>query len=157
MVLFARDDIHHIQDTELKLLYAILKKIRIPPVQELVKRWLNTFSTTTPIMCSSLITRHAASVDALDGPNAIYIATPRIFVNEAYLIQAHNLKHGNIRNELVYFFPGYTNEIPLPNQDLRLYMSQSLTFTLVEKEEARRSYVSCRPSQRRTRQDKTPA
>ena len=66
MVIFARDDVHHVQDIELKVLYAILKEIQIAPVQELVKHWLNSFKTTTPIMCMSLITRLVASVDALD-------------------------------------------------------------------------------------------
>ena len=32
MVIFARDDTHHIHDMELKLLYAILKKIKVAPV-----------------------------------------------------------------------------------------------------------------------------
>ena len=37
--IFARDDVHHVQEIELKILYAILKKIWIAPIQEIVKHW----------------------------------------------------------------------------------------------------------------------
>ena len=40
---------------------------------------------------------------------------------------------------LSYYFPGYTNEIQLPNPVLALYNSPSLTFTLIEREGGRRT------------------
>ena len=53
-------------------------------------------------------------------------------------MQGHHLKYDDVEN-LVFFFPGYTNEIPLPNLKLSLYKSPSLTFTLVEEETCRSS------------------
>ena len=67
-------------------------------------------------------------------------------------MQGHHLKHDDAGN-LVFFFPGYTNEIPLPNLELSLYKSSELTFTLVEQEEARRSSISRRATRSRTRNE----
>ena len=67
-------------------------------------------------------------------------------------MQGHHLKYGDAGN-LVFFFPGYTNEIPLPNLELSLYKSSELTFALVEQEEARRSSVSCKATRSRARDE----
>ena len=79
-----------------------------------------------------------------------YISTPCIDIEEHYLMQGHHLKYDDAGNA-VFFFPGYTNEIPLPNPGHSLYKSSSLTFTLVEQEEARRSSVSRRGTRSRAR------
>ena len=81
-----------------------------------------------------------------------YISTPRIDIDEHYLIQGHYLKYDDAGN-LVFFFLGYTNEIPLPNPGLSLYKSPSLTVTLVEQEEAHRSSVSHRATRSRARDE----
>ena len=67
-------------------------------------------------------------------------------------MQGHHLKYNAIGN-LVFFFPGYTNEIPLPNPELRLYKSPELTFSLVAQEEARRSSVSGRLTKSKARNE----
>ena len=95
------------------------------------------------ISCTSLVTHIAASIGALDGQDVTDISTPHIKIDEHYLMQGHHLKYVDAGN-LVFFFLGYTNEIPLPNPGFYLYKSLSLTFTLVEQEEARRSSVSHR-------------
>jgi hypothetical protein len=77
----------------------------------------------------------------MEGQDVVYILTPRIIINENYLMQGHHLKY-NTASKLVYFFTGYTNEIPLPNLELCLYKSPALTFALVPQEEARKNYVS---------------
>jgi len=66
------------------------------------------------------------------------------------LMQGHPLKY-DVAGNLVFFFLGYTNEIPLPNPGFSLYKSPSLTFTLVEQEEALRSFVSRRGTRSRAR------
>ena len=98
------------------------------------------------------MTRIATSIGALDGQDVTYISTPRIDINEHYLVQGHHLKHDDTRN-LVFFFPGYTNEIPLPNLELRLYKSSELTFPLVPQEEARRSSTSGRMTRSRAKNE----
>ena len=91
----------------------------------------------------SLVTRIATSIGALDGQDVTYISTPRISINEHYLMQGHHLKYDDAWN-LVFFFLRYKNEIMLSNPKLSLNKSSELTFTLVEQEEAHRSSVSRR-------------
>jgi hypothetical protein len=73
MTLFARDDIRFVHHAELQLLYAILKKTRVAPVKEMFNHWIDTIKASTAISCTSLVTRIASSVDALDGQNDIHL------------------------------------------------------------------------------------
>jgi hypothetical protein len=114
MTLFARQDIRFVYHAEMQLLYVMLKKIKAALVKEMFKHWSETFKATTSISCTSLVTRIATSIGALDRQDVTYISTPCININEHYLMQGHHLKHDDAGN-LVFFFPGYTNEIPLPN------------------------------------------
>ena len=66
------------------------------------------------------MTHIAANIGALDGQDVTYISTPRIDIDEHYLMQGHHLKYDDVGN-LVFFFLGYTNEIPLPNLGFSLY------------------------------------
>ena len=108
MTLFARQDIRFVYHVELQILYAMLKKTKIAPVKEMFKHWLETFKASTSISCTSLVTRIAASIGALDGKDVTYISTPRIKIDEHYLMQGHHLKYDEAGN-LVFFFLGYTN------------------------------------------------
>jgi hypothetical protein len=130
----------------------MLKKIKIAPVKEMFKHWLETFNASTSISCMSLVTRIAANIGALDGQDVTYISTPRIDIDKHYLMQGHHLKYDDAGN-LVFFFPRYTNKIPLPNLGFSLHKSPSLTFTLVEQEEASRSFVSHRGTRSRARDE----
>jgi hypothetical protein len=94
------------------LLYAILKKTKVALVKEMFNHQIDTIKASTPISCTSLVTQLATSVDALDEQNVIYITTPRIKVNECFLMQGHHLKNDDAGN-LVFYFPGYAIEIPL--------------------------------------------
>ena len=58
-----------------------------------------------------------------------YIEMPRSFIDENYLVFGHTLKHARDRS-LIFFYPGYTNEIRLPNLDYYLYNCRSLTIEL---------------------------
>jgi hypothetical protein len=60
MTLFARDDIHYAHHVELQLLYAILKNTKVAPVKEIFNHWIDTIKASTPISCTSLVTRLAA-------------------------------------------------------------------------------------------------
>jgi hypothetical protein len=152
MTLFARNDIHLVFHAEMKLLYAIHKKTKVAPIKEIFNHWIDTIRPSTAISCSSLVTRIAASVDALDGKNVTYISTPCIKINEHFLMQGHHLKYDDAGN-LVFYFSRYTNEIQLPNLELLLYKSPTLTFTLVEQEEAHRNLASRRSTWSRKRNE----
>ena len=109
----------------MQILYAMLKNIKIAPVKEFFKHWLEKFKASTSISCTSLVTHIAVDIGAFDGQDVTYISTPRINIDEHYLMQGHHLKYDDAGN-LVFFFLGYTNEISFPNLELSLYKSPSL-------------------------------
>ena len=104
MTLFSRQDIRVVHNTEMQILYAMIKKIKIAPVKEIFKHWLDTLKLfSTSISCTSLVTRTATSVGAMEDRDVVYILTSRIIINEHYLLQGHHLKH-NASGQLVFFF-----------------------------------------------------
>ena len=65
-------------------------------------------------------------------------------IDEAYLVQGHTLKKSP-DDSLIFFSPGYANEIPLPNAGYHLYNYRLLTIPLVPQEESRRHSISGLP------------
>jgi hypothetical protein len=59
ITLFPRDDVKPVRNDELMILHAMVNKIKISPVQAMIKQWLRNFKMTGPIECTSLITRIA--------------------------------------------------------------------------------------------------
>ena len=99
-------------------------------MQVLVKQWLLNFKMTGPIECTSLITRITTRISALEGNSIPFIEGDRAYIDEEYLIQGHTLKKGP-NDSLIFFYMGYTNEIPLPNAEFHLYNCHLLTIPLV--------------------------
>ena len=91
--LFPREDVRLVRNDELKILYAMVKKIRVSPIKPMIAQWLEHFKMTGPIKCTSLITRIASKVRALDGAPVPFIQTPHTIIDEAHLVQGHTLKH----------------------------------------------------------------
>ena len=85
------------------------------------------FKMTGPIECTSLINRIATRIGALVGNFIPFIEGDRTYIDKAYLIQRHTLKKGP-NDSLIFFYLGYTNEIPLPNAEFHLYNFHSLTI-----------------------------
>jgi hypothetical protein len=137
ITLFPRDDVRPVRNDELIILYAMVNKIKISPAQALVKQWLSNFKMMGPIECTSLITRIPTHVGALEGNFIPFIEGNRAYIDEAYLIQGHTHKKG-LDDSWIFFFMGYTNEIPLPNAEFHLYNCCSLTIPLVPREGGRR-------------------
>jgi hypothetical protein len=75
---------------------------------------------TGPIECTSLITCIATRIGALERNSIPFIEGNREYIDEDYLIQGHTLKKGP-NDSLIFFYMGYTNEIPLPNAEFHLY------------------------------------
>ena len=135
MTLFPRYDPRIVHINEMRLLYAMIKKIKVAPVEEIVEHMLGLFTNfSTSISCTSLVSQIANGVGALNDRHVPYLTTPRLIVDLQFLCQGHHLKHDEEGN-IVHFFSGYANEIWLPNSEFCLYNFQSLTFTLVPLEE----------------------
>jgi hypothetical protein len=90
------------------------------------------------IECTFLISRIITNIGIMQGLNMPSISNRRTQVDEAYLTQGHILKKDS-DDSLVFFYPGHTNQIQLPNPDFRLYDQGPLTVPL---EEPCRSSVS---------------
>ena len=126
---FPIDDVQTVRMDELRILYAMVNKIKIALVQEIVRQWLGNFQMSGPVECTSLVTRIATSLGMLNWARFSFTTTPRPSIDLAYLVQGHTLKSAP-DGSIVSFFPGYVNEIPLPNLGLRLYKSHDYTFEL---------------------------
>ena len=128
----------------------MVNKIKIAPVQEMVRQWLGNFRMVGPVECTSLVTRIATRLGVLNWAQITYITTPRPKIDLANLVQGHTLKSA-LDGSVIFFFPGYVNEIPFPNMGLRLYKSRGFTFELQPIEAPRRSSVSGRMTRSRSR------
>ena len=93
----------------------------------MIRKWSENVKCTAPTECTSLITRIAKGLGVLSHDQIAYISAPRTYVDESYLVQGHILKHG-VDGSLIFFFPGCTNEIPLPNPGYHLYNCLELTI-----------------------------
>ena len=94
ITLFPRDDPRPVRNDELKILYAMVNKIRVSPARAMVKQWLTNFRMTGPIECTSLVTCIASNMGILDRNPVSFIEEPRVMIDEAYLVQSHILKKG---------------------------------------------------------------
>ena len=115
-------------------MFAMVRKIKIAPVKCMIRQWLESIKFSAPVECTSLITRIAKGLGVVSDQIA-FISAARPRIDEAYLVQGHILKHG-ADESLVYFFPGCTNEIPLPNAGYHLYNCHELTIPLQTIEES---------------------
>ena len=113
ITLFPRDDVRPVRNVELLILYAMVNKIKIYPAQALVRQWLSNFKMTGPVKCTSLITRIATRIGALEGNSIPFIEGDHAYIDEAYVIQGHTLKKGP-NDSLIFFYLGFTNEIRCP-------------------------------------------
>ena len=144
MTLFPTSIVRWVTAVELKLLYALVIKAKVAPIMEMIHHMRDVIRQSGPITCTSLITRIANAVGALDGEDIEYIPTPRAIIDLAYMAQGHHLTHDKEKNEIHYIFPGFINRILLPNQGLYLYKCHIYTFELKTKEQARREKLEKR-------------
>lgn len=144
MTFFPAGKVRWVHTFELKLLYAIVHKIKVAPVKEIYSHWLDSVKKSYSIGYTSLITRIADAVGALDGENLEFIPIPRSICDFQVLNQGHTLKKDNATGGICFFFPGYANKIQLPNPDLHLYNCGALTFDLKTAEEMRREELAAR-------------
>ena len=140
ITLFPRDDPRPVRNDELKILYAMVNKIRVSPARAMVKQWLTNFKMTGPTECTSLVTRIVSNMGILEGNPIPFIEDDRVLIDEFYLVQGHTLKK-ILNDSLVFFSLGCSNEIPLPNAGYHLYNCRSLTIPLIPQEVARRHSV----------------
>lgn len=127
---FPRLDVQALRIDDLRLLYAMVHKIRVSPVKLLVAYWQSVFSRDGSIKFTSLITRIADTINLLSGAHQfLYIAKARGLITEEYFIQAHMLKRGP-RCSLRMIYHVHIAKVLLACERLQLYRVCQLTFDL---------------------------
>ena len=127
--MFPRPDTCPVRIDDLKLLYAVVKWAKVSPVKFIVRHWLEVFSLTGDVECTSLVTRIAQNMGLLNNALVSYIIVEHLYIDFEYFRQAHMLKKRN-DGQLVMMYLRYTTEIPLHNRNTDLYAVQSLTMDL---------------------------
>jgi hypothetical protein len=120
--LFPRHDFRTVRNDELKLLYAMIKRRKVSHVQFIMKQWTDIPGLKGDVGCTSLVTHIAKYLGLLENASIAYIDDiPCWIINYEYFNQAHMLKKGKDGN-FVMMYMDYTNEIPLRDQALGLYV-----------------------------------
>jgi hypothetical protein len=67
MTIFSRQDIRIVHNAEMKVIYAMIRKIKISPIKKMFNYWLEVIKTftTTSVTCTSMVTHIANGVGAL--------------------------------------------------------------------------------------------
>ena len=108
----------------------MVKRRKVSPVQYMMKQWKEIPDLKGDIGYTSLITRIAKNLGLLENAYVAYINDiPHWIIDYEYFVQAHMLKKKK-DGKLVMMYMDYTNEIPLPDQNLSLYAVQSFIFDL---------------------------
>jgi hypothetical protein len=67
------------------ILYAVVRWLKVSPVQAIIRQWLTNFKMMGSIEYTSLISRIVTNLGVTQGPNVPSIATPQTQIDEAYL------------------------------------------------------------------------
>jgi hypothetical protein len=59
------------------ILYALVKRIKISPVQAMIRQWLKNFKMTGSIECTSMISHIVTNLRITQGPNVPSNANPQ--------------------------------------------------------------------------------
>ena len=89
ITLFPREDVRPVRSDEMMLLYTAVNLIKVSPVKAMIRQWMTNFKMIGPIECTALVTRIALRLGVLSGNPVPFIGTPRVLIDEAYLIQGH--------------------------------------------------------------------
>jgi hypothetical protein len=142
--LFPRNDFRTVRNDELKLLYAMVKKRKVSPIQFMMKQYKEISELKGDVGCTSLVTRIAKNLGLLENAFVAYIDDiPRWIIDYEYFNHAHMLKKGK-DGKLLMMYMDFTNEIPLPDQNRGLYAMQSFVFDLQRKDAVPRRSASAR-------------
>jgi hypothetical protein len=87
---------------ELQCLFAIIHKIKLALVISMVEHWHTMATRIGKIEITSLVTRIATYIGALEGAQVTYLETPRKTFDEDHFVQAHLLKP--VEGELVMLY-----------------------------------------------------
>ena len=71
--LLPRNDFRTVRIDELKLVYAMVKRRKVPPVKLMMKQWKEVFELKGDVGCTSLVTLIAHNLGLLENASVAYI------------------------------------------------------------------------------------
>ena len=93
--LFPRNDFCTVRNDELRLLYAMVKRRKVSPVQFVMKQWKEIPDLKGDVGSTSLVTRIAKHLGLLENVSIAYNDDiPCWLIDYEYFIQAYMLKKG---------------------------------------------------------------
>jgi hypothetical protein len=125
MTFFPRADDRTVSIEDLKLMFAMVKRRKVSPIQFMMIHWLGIFKRTGDIEYSSLVTRIANNLGLMENALVEYIPGGWPYITTDYFQQAQMVKGGKNKG-IIMIYHGRTTEIPLPNPGLGLYVTNSL-------------------------------
>ena len=90
--MFPRPNTRTMMIDDLKLLYAMVKRRKVSPVKFMIHHWLEFFTLTGDIECTSLVTRIAQNLGLLNNASVSYITKEHLYIDFNYFCQAQLLK-----------------------------------------------------------------
>jgi hypothetical protein len=129
VTLFPRDDVRIVRHIDLRLLFAVVNKIRVSPIKGIVAHWMPAHNRMGPFDFTSIITKIACELWLLhEYPH--FLTTPRTMLTLDYFNHAHIIESGKNDDPIVYMFHGHPARITLPCERLKLYGGRRLTMNL---------------------------
>ena len=98
-------------------------KIRFSPVRSMLAHWQKMISSKSPIDITSLVTRMARYVKAMEGAEVTFLPEMEAYKYEVgleHFVQGHMMREGP-GNSIFMCYHGYGREIELPCLRLSLY------------------------------------
>ena len=112
--MFPRPNFCIVRIDDLKLLYAMVKRRKVSPIKFMIHHWLEFFTLTGDVECTSLVTWIAQNLGLLNNALVSYITKERLYIDFDYFHQAQLLKKRE-DGKIVMMCHGFSTEIPLPN------------------------------------------
>ena len=122
MVVHSHIDLRLCSLPELQYLYAMANKIRFSPVRSMLAHWQKMIMAKSPIDITSLVTRVARYVKAMEGAEVTFLPKMEAYRYEVgleHFVQGHMMREGP-ENSIFMCYPGYDREIELPCPRLSL-------------------------------------
>jgi hypothetical protein len=122
--LFPTMQLHSVTTPELKILFAMVNRIKYTPVADIVGYFKNVHKMSGPIGCTSMVTQIAKNLGFPEMANLAYIEGDVPDLGLDHFVHAHIL-HEEPNHSLSMMYG--RKAIRLPKSGLRLYSCESLT------------------------------
>jgi hypothetical protein len=90
--MFPRPNTHPMIIDDLKLLYAMVKRRKVSPIKFMMHQWLDVFTLTGDVECTSLVTWIAQNRGLLKNALISFIDEQCLYIDFEYFYQAQILK-----------------------------------------------------------------